>query len=38
LNEKGKPLAKAFHVVIMDNATGKAGSVRVPIEVELAKR
>jgi VWFA-related protein len=38
LNPKGKPLADTFQVVVMDNATGKAGSVRVPIVVEQAKR
>jgi hypothetical protein len=29
--ENGKPLAKQFHIVVMDNATLKAGSVRLPI-------
>jgi VWFA-related protein len=30
-NNKGKLLAKKLHVVVMDRATGKTGSVRIPI-------
>lgn len=30
-NDKGKPLSKRLHVVVMDQATGKTGSVRIPI-------
>lgn len=30
-NDKGKLLSKRLHVVVMDNATAKAGSVRIPI-------
>ncbi|MEO5923761.1 MAG: VWA domain-containing protein [Bryobacteraceae bacterium] len=31
-NSKGKLLAKKLHLVVMDQATGKTGSVRIPIE------
>ncbi len=30
-NDKGKLLSKRFHLVVMDQATGKTGSVRVPL-------
>ena len=30
-NNKGKLLAKKLHLVVMDQATGKTGSVRIPI-------
>lgn len=30
-NDKGKLLSKSLHVVVMDNASVKAGSVRIPI-------
>ena len=30
-NNKGKLLAKQLHLVVMDQATGKTGSVRIPI-------
>ncbi|MFM2126353.1 MAG: hypothetical protein RL328_2804, partial [Acidobacteriota bacterium] len=30
-NKKGKLLSERLHVVVMDSATGKAGSVRIPI-------
>jgi hypothetical protein len=29
-----KPLPHAMHVVVLDDATGKAGSVRVPITLD----
>jgi VWFA-related protein len=32
VDDNGKPLAKKFHIVVMDNATMKAGAVRMPIE------
>ncbi|MEO5923760.1 MAG: VWA domain-containing protein [Bryobacteraceae bacterium] len=30
-NDKGKLLARNLHLVVMDQATGKAGSVRIPL-------
>ncbi|MEO8099043.1 MAG: VWA domain-containing protein [Acidobacteriota bacterium] len=30
-NDKGKLLAKGLHLVVMDQATGKTGSVRIPL-------
>jgi hypothetical protein len=30
--ENGKLISKRLHLVVMDQATGKAGSVRIPIE------
>jgi VWFA-related protein len=32
-NDKGKLLAKKLHLVVMDQATGKTGSVRIPLDV-----
>jgi hypothetical protein len=31
-NNKGKLLSKKLHLVVMDQATGKTGSVRIPLE------
>jgi VWFA-related protein len=31
-NDKGKLLSKKLHLVVMDQATGKSGSVRIPLE------
>lgn len=31
-NDKGKLLSKRLHVVVMDNATAKTGSLRIPLE------
>jgi len=32
-DSKGKLMSKKLHVVVMDNATLKTGSVRVPIQL-----
>lgn len=33
-NDKGKLLSKRLHVVVMDNATAKTGSVRIPLKAK----
>ncbi|MEP7354811.1 MAG: VWA domain-containing protein [Acidobacteriota bacterium] len=38
VDAKGKPLSKILHFVVMDRTTGKAGSVRIPMDpVSAAK-